>query len=199
MSDYVLSCLTNNDIKNYLMNVDPPMKLLFDSVDPKVFSGIVKTPYVALIGAVIGQIISYSQAKNVRSNLYKICGTNFDINVINNLTPEQWSFIGLDNKKIDIIRNINKYLIESGNKLTTLDDINKLKNVNGIGKWTISTTILTSFLDWDTFPSGDLFIRKRIQKLYNLPKLPTISETGIISKRWSPFRTIVTWYFWRWF
>jgi 3-methyladenine DNA glycosylase/8-oxoguanine DNA glycosylase len=57
----------------------------------------------------------------------------------------------------------------------------QLRCVKGIGSWTIETTILTSFLDWDIFPSGDLFIRKKIQKLYNLNKTPTIKQTNDIS------------------
>ena len=119
--------------------------------------------------------------------------------IIAGLKDEHWSYIGLSPDKVDIINRINQYLIDNNNQLTCVDDIKKLKQLQGIGDWTINTTILTSFLDWDIFPSGDLFIRKRIKKLYNLSKVPTVREVRNISERWSPYRSIVAWYLWRWF
>ena len=38
-------------------------------------------------------------------------------------------------------------------------------NVKGIGQWTVDNTLLVSMIDWDAFPLGDYFIKKRVQKL----------------------------------
>ncbi len=195
----IISILADKTIHNYLISVDPSLQIVFTQVGIDSFDGLPKPPYVALIGAVIGQIIRYTQAKSVRSNLYRLCGSNFDTHTIASLSRDQWREIGLTSDKLNIIYKLNNYIVDNNIELNTVEDIQKLKRVEGIGDWTIETTILTSFLDWDTFPSGDLFVRKKIKKLYNLPKIPTIKQVKDISERWLPYRSIVTWYLWRWF
>ena len=195
----VLLALTNKDIQQYLISRDQSLDILFKNIGPELFTGLPKPPYVALIGAVIGQIVRYTKAKSVRSKLYEVCGTDFPPSVITNLTFQHWNYIGLGLDKVEVILRINQYLSTNNITLNTVENIKSLKQIKGIGEWTINTTILTSFMDWDTFPSGDLFIRKRIKKLYNLTKLPTNREVRNISERWKPYRSIVAWYLWRWF
>jgi DNA-3-methyladenine glycosylase II len=198
ISPLVIDILTDPIIHNRLIEMDPSLTVIFSQVNSKSFKGLPKPPYVSLIGAVIGQIIRYSQAKQVRSKLYSLCGTDFDIGIITKLDSNHWDYIGLGPDKVIIINNLNNYIIK--NKIIlNKNGIEKLKAVSGIGDWTIDTTILTSFLDWDIFPVGDLFIRKKIQKLYKLPKVPTISQTRKISDKWKPYRSVVAWYLWRWF
>lgn len=191
--------LTNPEIHNYLIRIDPPLSRLFNTIGPDVFTGLPKPPYVSLIGAVIGQIVRYTHAKSVRSKLYQVCGNNFNHHTINTLKMEHWKYIGLDMSKVEIVLHINQYIENNNITLNTLEEIKSLRQIKGVGEWTINTTILTSFMDWDTFPCGDLFIRKRIQKLYKLKKVPTIADVRKISERWKPYRTIVAWYLWRWF
>ena len=197
----IVETLTNKKIHKYLLSIDPSLNILFNTIDPDSFTGLPKPPYVSLIGAVIGQIIRYSHAKSVRSKLYQTCGNNFDIIDINNLSSKQWLDIGLDINKVEIILRINKHIIKNNITLNidNIEGIKSLKQIKGIGDWTIDTTILTSFLDWDTFPSGDLFIRNKIKKLYGLTKTPTVKEAKQLSEKWKPYRSIVTWYLWRWF
>ena len=187
-----------------LTELDPALRQLFGRVNPEAFVGLPKPPYVALIGAVIGQIVRYTHAKKVRGNLYTLCGDTFSPGDIDNLSPEQWRAIGLDLTKVEIISNINRYLSDNGLSLQAGDpnivqQVESLRQIKGVGEWTVATTLLTSFLDWDTFPSGDLFIRKKIQKLYGMSKMPTIAEVKKISHKWSPYRSVVAWYLWRWF
>ncbi len=199
ISPSVIDILFDSKIRDYLIQIDPTLQRVFDSVTRDAFHRLPKPPYVALIGAIIGQIVRYTQAKSIRSNLYRLCGTNFTSAIITGLKAEHWNYIGLSPDKVMIINRINQYLTESGNNLRSIDDIKQLKQIAGVGDWTINTTILTSFLDWDTFPSGDLFVRKRIKKLYNLSKVPTVREVRNMSERWSPYRSIVAWCLWRWF
>ena len=191
--------LTDKTIIDKLIHKDPSLTIVFETVNPKLFKGLPKPPYVALIGAVIGQIIRYTQAKYVRSKLYELCGNNFTINDIEQITESQWSQIGIGPDKTEIIKTINRYIRTNNINLRNIYDIKKLKSIKGIGEWTINTTILTSFMNWDTFPHSDLFIRKKIKKLYAMKKLPTIAKTKEIAILWKPHRSIVAWYLWRWF
>ncbi len=119
---------------------------------------------------------------------------------IDSITDENWEkIIGIDPSKIGIIKRTNEYLKSTNNKLETISEIKDLKNIKGIGDWTVQTVLLTSMMDWDIFPERDVFLRKKIQKLYSLSKRPTEKEVKIMSEKWKPYRSIVTWYMWRWF
>ena len=106
----IIAELTNKDIQQYLIKKDPLLFILFKTIGPDLFTGLPKPPYVALIGAVIGQIVRYTKAKSIRSKLYEVCGNNFSPDTITNLTVKDWNYIGLNLDKIEIILQINQYL-----------------------------------------------------------------------------------------
>jgi len=193
--------LLNDKIKKQLVDADCYLEIVFKNVNTNTaFENLPKPPYVALIGAIIGQIIRYYDAKRIRGNLYKHFGSKFTVDEIDAATDEDWqNIIGIDPSKIGIIKRTNEYLKLTNNKLKTKDDVMLLKNIKGIGEWTVETVLLTSMMDWDIFPARDVFLRKKIQKLYALSKRPTEKETRIISEKWKPYRSVVTWYMWRWF
>lgn len=183
---------------NISYNLDSDLIRLYQEVGNLDWNILIKTPYVALIGAILGQRIKYTTAKQLRSNLYHKIGTNFSIKDINNLSYEDMIDMNFSKRQIQTIINVNNYLITNNFKLNK-ENIEHLIIVDGIGTWTIKTTLLTSFLDLDIFPENDYFIQKRLQKLLGLAKKPSAKESLEISKRWKPFRTWVTWYLWRWF
>lgn len=177
-------------IKEYLIAQDPKLKDVFTTVDASGFQlhTIIKDPYVALLGAIIGQKISYTVAKSLRRQLYERYP---------NISPTQirdadLSFLGT--VPADIIRRVTQYIFEHNVDLTTEEGIRSLTNVRGIGSWTIETTLLTCLKNWDLFPEGDKFLHKRLQRLYGMKY-----DLQAISTRWKPFRSVVTWYLWRWF
>lgn len=79
-------------------------------------------------------------------------------------------------------------------------DYNKLGQVKGIGEWTIQTVKLSMLESLDIFPEKDYFIRKRLQILYpdKFSSIPTPVQARILAQSWAPYRSIVTWYLWRW-
>jgi DNA-3-methyladenine glycosylase II len=182
------------EVKKYLISIDPNLKILFHEVNIN-FSEIIKPIYISLIGAIIGQKISYSKAKQLRGNFYSKYGLNCKPQDIN---CNDLSAIGLSSLQIDIIQRVNNYLISNKIELNG-NNLNDLASISGIGPWTIKTTMLTSLLSWDIFPENDYFIKKRIQKLYGLDKLPSESLCRQIAEKWSPYRSFVTWHIWRWF
>jgi DNA-3-methyladenine glycosylase II len=192
------------DIRQQLVKQDPNLKELFDHVGQLDMSLIIKQPYCALIGVIIGQKISYKRAKTLRSNLYQLLGTKFCCTDIESLSDNQLtSKIGLSKMQIERIRKVNKHLIEKGmdkhSYKFTKNDIEDLATLPGIGKWTVESTLLTSFPNVDIIPTGDLFIANRIKKLYNLQKKPSPEEIEHMSRKWKPHRGLVTWYLWRYF
>lgn len=177
-------------IKNYLVIKDPKLKIVFDDVDKSGFElhTVFKKPYPSLIGAILGQKITYLKAKALRSQLYFRYGTDFKPADLQN---ENLDFLGT--VPANIITNVTNYIIINNLDLETEDQIRSLINVNGIGLWTIDTTLLTCLKNWDIFPINDKFLNARLKKLYG-----NVDHSNIINN-WKPYRSLITWYLWRWF
>lgn len=196
----ILNKLSDPNILSKLTEKDPKLKKLFDSVNPDAFDTVYKPPYTALVGAIVGQVISYEEAKKIRGKLYNLLGSaDFTIADVEKITNEQFKEIGLDDQKIEIIRTANAFILRYYIDLSNPNDLAKLLGIKGIGEWTIQTTKLTSMTDVDIFPCNDVFLRKKVQQLYDLPRRPTEKQTATIAKKWAPYRSIVCWYLWRWF
>ena len=51
----------------------------------------------------------------------------------------------------------------------------------------------------DILPTGDLGVRKGMQRLYGLPELPSPDEMRALADRqgWAPYRSVASWYMWQ--
>ncbi len=182
------------------MSTDAVLSFLHQKVGPLDWPALKKPPYVALIGAILGQKIRYTEAKKLRGHVYSILGNNFT-------RPEleaKWQQLTLPHDKTTIIQNVNTFLRDKNRSPDFPPGqewmcIQELLSVTGIGPWTLTSTMLVVEPTTDLMPCEDLFIQKRLQKLFSLPKKPTAKEVATMSATWSPYRGIITWYLWRWF
>lgn len=193
--------LTDSFIQKELLKIDPKLLILFKEINATVFTSVFKPAYVSLIGVLLGQIISYQQAKKLRKNIYIRLGVNFTINDFEALSDEELAILGLPLAKIELIRRVNAFILENKLNLEKTDGMLLLKQIKGVGEWTLTAARLTSAkeTDLDLFPCGDYFIRKRVRRLYQLSKVPSIKEMKEISSKWSPYRSVVCWRLWHWF
>lgn len=177
--------------KEYIISQDPKLKLVFDTVDAKGFDlkTVLKQPYPALVGAIIGQKIRYEQARDLRGKLYAIYGVNFTPET---LRGQNLAFLGV--RTATIIANVTEYIIRNNVDISNEEGMRCVRVVPGIGDWTIQTALLTSLMNWNLFPPGDKFIAARMRKLYG-----DNYDLNALLRAWAPYATIVTWYFWRWF
>lgn len=178
-------------VKEYLSTRDPKLKSVFTVVDESGFQlhTVIKDPYTALVGAVIGQKITYKMAKMLRGQLYARYGP---VVTPTQLKGADLSFLGA--VPATIIEAVTSYILINNVDLDTEAGIRSLEAVSGIGPWTIETTLLTCLKNWDIFPRGDKFLQARMKRLYG----PNC-DIAAISAHWSPYRSLVTWYLWRWF
>ena len=178
-------------IKLHLISQDSQLQILFKTVDDTGFQlhTIIKEPYTALLGAIIGQKISYRTAKSLRGQLYQHYGTSITPYMIKDA---DLSFLGV--VPATIISNVTDYIILNSIDMNTEEGIRSLINVTGIGSWTIDTTLLTSLINWDIFPLNDKFLQVRMARLYGKG-----CDMAAISAKWSPYRSVTCWYMWRYF
>ena len=83
---------------------------------------------------------------------------------------------------------------QSGAELTAA-----LVAVKGVGEWTAHMFMMFSLCRLDILPTGDLGVRKGMQRVYGLPTLPTPDEMRAIAERqgWAPYRSVASWYMWQ--
>ena len=71
-----------------------------------------------------------------------------------------------------------------------------LTRVKGIGRWTAEMFLMFSLERPDVLSCGDLGLRKAMQKLYRLRKLPDGKTMEKIASHWRPHRTLACRYLW---
>jgi DNA-3-methyladenine glycosylase II len=69
-----------------------------------------------------------------------------------------------------------------------------LTAVPGIGPWTARGFMLVALDRPDVFLSGDLALRRTIQRQYGFDHLPTDAELIELSNRWRPYRSLAVSY-----
>ncbi len=69
-----------------------------------------------------------------------------------------------------------------------------LTEVSGIGLWTARGFLLVALNRPDVFLSGDLALRRAIQRAYGFDHVPTEDEVAQVSDRWRPYRSLAVSY-----
>ena len=81
-----------------------------------------------------------------------------------------------------------------------LDDeavIERLSAVRGVGRWTAEMLLMFTLNRPDILPVGDFGIREGYRLLYGRRRQPTPRWLARFGERWSPHRTVASWYLWR--
>src|SRR5260221_8412504 len=69
-----------------------------------------------------------------------------------------------------------------------------LTEIPGIGPWTAHGFLLVALDRPDVFLSGDVALRRAIQRAYGFDHLPTEDELAEVSDRWRPYRSLAVSY-----
>lgn len=119
------------------------------------------------------------------------------------LSDEKMRSVGTSGNKIKFMKELAKKVhakevnLEKFERLENEAVIKELTQLKGVGRWTAEMFLMFSLAREDVFSYGDLGLRRAIQKLYTLPKKPTLKQAEKISKKWSPYRTYACRILWR--
>jgi len=69
-----------------------------------------------------------------------------------------------------------------------------LTEVKGIGPWSARGFLLVALNRPDVFLTGDIALRRAIQRIYGLDRVPSKAELVEISDRWRPYRSLAVSY-----
>jgi 3-methyladenine DNA glycosylase/8-oxoguanine DNA glycosylase len=109
---------------------------------------------------------------------------------------------GLSRQKISYIRDLAQRVHDGSFPLRRVakmgDDevIAHLTQVKGIGRWTSEMFLIFCLGRPDVLSTGDLGIRKAVQKAYGYKSLPAAATVEKHGLRWKPYRSIASWYLW---
>lgn len=111
--------------------------------------------------------------------------------------------VGLSGRKVEYLKDLARHT-KSGalpeDTLHRMDDdavIAALTQVRGIGEWTAQMFLMFRLGRPDVLPVLDLALKKAVQTLYGMRKLPSEERLAKIGRVWAPHRTVASWYLWR--
>ena len=159
-------------------------------------------PFYTLSRSIVGQQISVKAAQAVWDRL-ELKVKKINPKNVNSLHFQSLKSCGLSRQKISYLKSLSIAFIKkeiNPRQWHLLSDekiIEELITVKGIGVWTAEMYLIFNLCRPDVFPSDDLGLIKGICNCYNLD-YPISKEHAIkLSKKWRPWRSVATWYFWR--
>ena len=161
--------------------------------------------FKSLLRSIIHQQLSGKAAKTIENRFLELYnGNRYPTPEEVLKTPaEAIQNVGISRMKTEYIRGLAK-IIDDGeirlDKLTELsnDEVgNVLKEVKGIGQWTVDMFLIFSLNRPDIFPLNDLGIQKGLMLLLGRQKILSRESMLSHSKKWKPYRTLASLYLWK--
>ena len=189
----------------HLKNVDPVMSEVIEKIGSyKGWQPSGGTHFDAVARSIVFQQLSGKAAGTIHGRFYGLYGGRAPLPAeLATTSDEQLRAVGLSRQKSAYLKDLGARVasgeipIETLHELTDEEIITALTQVKGIGRWTAQMFLMFRLGRLDVLPDLDLGIQKGIQRAYRLRKLPTPERVKRIGAKWAPYRTIASWYLWR--
>lgn len=202
--------LAGRKAREFLSNADPVLGRLIDErpdFRPRAWMDDLPPldAFGTLIFQVAGQQLSISATRTIVSRIEQHFGGHLPSPAeLLAADPGVLRESGMSNRKEATLRALAERFVDgrlSDEALVRMTDAEvevALTEVPGIGPWTARGFLLVGLDRPDVFLSGDLALRRAIQRAYGLDHLPTDEETTEISDRWRPYRSLAVSYLFAW-
>lgn len=162
---------------------------------------------MSLVGSIMSQQLSIQVAKVMRARFLDLFdGKEPSPEEILALPVETIKAIGISQSKARYIHNVAEFIstrkitIAKLNKMTDEEIIELLIEIKGVGRWTVEMLLIFGLGREDVFAVDDLGVQKgmiELFKLHDLSKKDLKLKMMKISERWSPYRSYVCLYMWK--
>ncbi len=118
------------------------------------------------------------------------------------LDDDELKACGFSRQKSGYVRGVASEILEGRldpDALALMDDEDvrdSLIRVRGIGPWSADIYLLMALRRADIWPRGDLALARSMQRVKNLPSLPSNEEMDEISRAWKPLRAVAARFLW---
>jgi DNA-3-methyladenine glycosylase II len=189
--------------ERHLARVSPPLEALIGRVGPCTLSPM-PDPYRVLVRTIVSQQLGTKAAESISARLEALLGkAGYTPKRFAKITDTDLRACGLSGAKVKSIRDLTAR-IDSGelpiDAMDTLSDdevATKLRQVHGIGPWSVDMFLIFCLGRPDVLPVGDFGLRAAVRDMFTMSDLPSVADLQTLAEPWRPFRTIATWYCWR--
>ena len=160
-------------------------------------------PFQSLVEAIIYQQLAGKAADAIYKRFVAIYGRFPKPDQLLATDSRKLRAAGLSTRKIEYLKDLSARVSDGRlmlNQLQKMPDeqvVEQLIEVKGIGRWTAEMFLIFCLGRPDVLPTGDLGLRKAMQKAYGLGELPSPAAMQNIAHCWKPYCSVATWYLWR--
>jgi len=192
--------------REYLRNADPVLARLIDAQpDFRPRAWLDELPpldaFGTLVFQVAGQQLSVNSTRAIIRHLEERFGGRMPSPTeLLAADPQVLRDSGFSARKGQTLRALAERFVdgrlsdEALSRMTDEEVEATLTEVPGIGLWTARGFLLVALDRPDVFLSGDLALRRAIQRTYGFDHLPTEDEIAEVSDRWRPYRSLAVTY-----
>ena len=160
-----------------------------DSMHPQQFPG---NPFAALVESVCYQQLAGSAAATIFGKVKAVVGKEPSPESVLKAGFEALRSAGMSASKANTALALAERFLSN-----PAPSVDELLAIRGVGPWTVQMFSMFHLGLPDIFPPGDLGIRKAATALTGAKKLLSPERVESIGRRWKPYRSIATWYLWR--
>ena len=186
-----------------LSQKDPRLVTLFDQFNVPALKD-EENYFWSLCRSIIYQQISGKAAQAISERFINLFPSKIDLKPRQILETDINNFygVGLSKQKANYIKNIasafyNNIIDENNLSNLSDDDIIKiLTSIKGVGPWTAEMFLIFTLKRPNVLPLTDLGIQKGFKNFFSMNEMPSIKFMENESRKWEPYKTIVSLYLW---
>jgi DNA-3-methyladenine glycosylase II len=198
----------------HLKSADPKLGALIDRAGPfTLHIDDSVSPFEALLESILYQQLHGKAAATIHRRVREYYGGDPSPKLLLDTPDEILRAAGVSGNKIKALKDLSARTIEGTVpshaailKMSDADIVERLTEVRGIGPWTVEMLLIFRLGRPDVLPVSDYGVRKgyaltfqRVPKsraltAEDLPKPDVLFRRG---RRWSPYRSVASWYMWR--
>jgi DNA-3-methyladenine glycosylase II len=198
----------------HLARSDAKLGRLIERVGP--FTMLLDTapsPFESLLESILYQQLHGKAAATIHGRVRQIYGGDPTPQLLLETPDEVLRSAGVSGNKIKAFKDLAAKTLDGTvpshaaiNRLPDAEIIERLTAVRGIGAWTVEMVLIFRLGRPDVLPVSDYGVRKgfaltfqkvpksRALAAADLPKAEVLLRRG---KKWTPFRSVASWYMWR--
>lgn len=191
--------------RKHLMKADPTLKLIIKRVGPCALHAVApREPFEALCMAIASQQLSTKAADTIFGRFCDLFPHRKPTpDRVMTLTDNQIRAVGFSRPKVSFIKDLAAQVLDGRLDLKGLkkrpdeEVMRQLVAVKGIGRWTAEIFLMFRLGRPDILPADDLGLMNAVQRAYGLRKRPDANRLRTMGERWSPHRSVASWYLWQ--
>jgi DNA-3-methyladenine glycosylase II len=201
-----LAAVADPEARQFLRRADPVLAQLIDArPDFRPRAWMDELPpldvFATLVFQVVGQQLSVAATRTIVSRIEERFGGRLPTPTeLLAADPQVLRSAGLSARKGATLRALAERFVDgrlSDERLARMTDDEveaALTEVPGIGPWSAHGFLLVALDRPDVFLTGDVALRRAIQRLYGFDHVPTPEELIGLSDRWRPYRSLAVSY-----